>query len=70
MKFVELPSGTIVNMNQVAFIQREEGELWVCFAAGASNQGEAEAMHLILDKADGEAIIKWLHSQGGMSRIG
>jgi hypothetical protein len=36
MKFITLPSGTIVNLAQVAFIhQPEEAQLWVTFSGTA-----------------------------------
>jgi hypothetical protein len=70
MKFIQLPSGLIINMNQVAYIApQEDGGRLVCFAAAAENQGRANVVHLNLEKPDAEALLRWLASMGGMIKI-
>ncbi|HEV7925039.1 MAG TPA: hypothetical protein VGR14_06780 [Verrucomicrobiae bacterium] len=64
MKFIELPSGLIINLDQVAYAHREEGNFKVCFSAGASTPHGPEVLHLVLDKRDTESFIRVLKLAG------
>ncbi|MGA2544425.1 MAG: hypothetical protein ABSG78_22980 [Verrucomicrobiota bacterium] len=68
MKFIQLPSGLVINMNQVAYI--EPGvDCVVCFSAAVGTQHDARVLHLNLEKADADALLRWLASLGGMIRV-
>jgi hypothetical protein len=69
MKFVELPSGLIINLDQVAYVHRTQGNLTVYFAAvGRTQEGSEEALRLLLEGRDGEAFINVLHNVYGVKR--
>ena len=69
MKFVELPSGLFINLAQVAYVHRTEGNLTVYFAAiGRTQEGREQGLHLLLEKRDAEALIKVLHTGYGVKR--
>jgi hypothetical protein len=48
--FIQLPSGVVINMQQVAYIRGEEAEVYVFFSAAFPNPGETQVMRLRLEK--------------------
>lgn len=72
MKFIDLPSGLIINLEQIAYIETEglfrdqkpeDGTLKVYFGAIAGGQGGG-ALHCTLEKEDIMAFLKVMEHLG------
>jgi hypothetical protein len=73
MKFIALPSGKIINLDQVAFVnaagifgdeQAKDAKLNVCFSAMAVGQHGGGALHLALKGDDITAFLSVMAEAG------
>jgi hypothetical protein len=64
MNFIQLPSGLIINLDQVAYVHNSEEEWTVCFPAAGSTGRGAQILSRNLDAKDAEVFIKVLENAG------
>jgi hypothetical protein len=70
MKFIQLPSGLVLNLAHIAFVTTDDdGGTHVSFSATYSTQRGCVPMSIVLKKADAEALVRWLQSQG-LEKVG
>jgi hypothetical protein len=64
MKLIGLPSGVVINFEQVAFITAVNGLLNVSFSATYTTERERIPMTLKLDNGDTNALLEFLAANG------
>jgi len=69
MKLIALPSGVVINFEQVAFIAPVNGLLNISFSATYTTERERIPMTLKLDNADTNALLEFLDSNGVETKL-
>lgn len=64
MNYINLPSGTSINLDQVAFIEKKANEFRIVFAATYSGAGRAAPMEITVNPADCPACAEALGRKG------